>query len=112
MQDGTIEIVPFEFMRGRTFHKSFVLLDEGQNCTFSDLKLLVTRTGDGSNVVIAGDVMQLDMDASESGLQRHIDMVDRHDLDADVIEFDAADVVRSKVVSEWVSAYRKDAGLS
>jgi phosphate starvation-inducible protein PhoH and related proteins len=108
MTEGKIEIVPFEHMRGRSFHAAMVLLDEGQNATFSDLKLLITRTGEDSTVVISGDAGQTDIE--DSGLVRVSGMVARHGLDAEVIEFDYRDVTRSKVAADWVKAFKLDAG--
>jgi len=105
-QEGKIEIVPFEFMRGRTFHNAVVLLDEAQNCTFSDLKLFITRTGDNAAIAISGDYYQCDIE--DSGLERVTNMVSRHDLNAAVVEFGEDDVVRSEVSAEWVKAFYRE----
>lgn len=105
MQAEQIEIVPFEFMRGRTFDNSFVILDEAQNCTLSDLKLFLTRVGEDSTVVLSGDVDQVDI--HNSGLFQIVDMVRRMNLSADVIEFGPADVVRSAIAKEWVQAFAR-----
>lgn len=106
-QDGKIEIVPFEHMRGRSFHNAAILLDEGQNCSFSDLELLITRTGEESTLVISGDTHQVDID--DSGLARVARMVAQHGLNAYVVEFDHTDVTRSAVAAEWVKAFRAEA---
>lgn len=60
--DGVIEVCPLETMRGATFHRAFVLLDEAQNCTFDQLKMFVTRCGHGGRLVVNGDVEQSDLD--------------------------------------------------
>jgi phosphate starvation-inducible PhoH-like protein len=104
MQEGTIEIVPFEFMQGRTFHNARVLLDEAENCTFADLELIITRTGEDTTLVLSGDTHQALIE--DSGLDDVVAMVTAFDLDAAVIEFSPDDVVRSAVAKEWVRAFR------
>lgn len=103
-QEGKIEIVPFEFMQGRTFHNSRVLLDEAENCTYADLELVITRTGEDSTLVMSGDSHQSLI--NDSGLDEVVQMVDNFDLSAAVIEFTPDDVVRSRVAKEWVKAFR------
>jgi phosphate starvation-inducible PhoH-like protein len=108
MAEGKIEVVPFEHMRGRSFHNAVVLLDEAQNCSLSDLELLMTRTGEDSLVVVSGDHGQVDIE--DTGLLRCARMIEKHGLDAALIEFDWRDVVRSKVAAEWVKAFAKEHG--
>ena len=106
LRNDTIEFAPFEFMRGRTFKDCIVILDEAQNCSLSDLRLFLTRIGEDARVIISGDTDQVDIE--DSGLAVVVDMVRRHNITADVIEFGPADVVRSKLAREWVTAFAKD----
>ena len=61
LEDGTIEVLPYAYMRGRTFHRSLILADESQNATFEQLKLLLTRFGQGSKMIVNGDITQSDL---------------------------------------------------
>lgn len=99
--EGRFEIVPFEYMRGRTFENAFVILDEGQNATFEDLTLFLTRTGEGSQVVVAGDLDQIDI--PNSGLSDIVDLAEQFEI-MDVVEFSEDDVVRSALAKAWVKA--------
>jgi len=99
--NGQFEIVPFEYMRGRTFENAVVILDEAQNATFDDLTLFVTRTGEGTQVIIAGDPGQVDI--PNSGLEDIVDLAEEFEI-MDVIEFSEEDVVRSKLAKAWVKA--------
>jgi phosphate starvation-inducible PhoH-like protein len=99
-----IEIVPFEVMRGRTFDDSFVILDEGQNTTPSEMKMFLTRIGDGTRIVINGDVRQTDL-TTTSGLKTIIDMAYHQRMDVRHIEFTSDDIVRSGICGMWVRAF-------
>ena len=69
MEDGTIEIAPLAFMRGRTLKSAYVILDEGQNATAAQMKMFLTRLGEGSKMVVTGDPTQIDLPRNEtSGL--------------------------------------------
>lgn len=69
MQDGLIEIVPVGMLRGRTLKNAFIVVDEVQNCTFAQLKMVVTRLGEASTMVLTGDPTQIDLEpATTSGL--------------------------------------------
>lgn len=103
MQSGQIEILPFEMMRGRSVERAVFLLDEAQNCTLSDLKLFLTRTGEGTQVIMNGDPAQADI--SNSGFSTIMGMVDRFGLTAAVVRFGPDDVVRSEIAREWVRAF-------
>lgn len=105
LKSETIEFVPFEHMRGRTFKDAFVILDEAQNCTLADLKLFLTRIGEDSTVVVSGDTDQVDI--NNSGLSTVIDMVRRFSMNADVVEFAPEDVIRSAIAKEWVAAFAR-----
>jgi len=106
LKNGGIELVPFEVMRGRSWKNAFVLLDEAQNATPSEIKTFLTRIGDECTVVINGDVSQCDLDAA-SGLATVIAMVDAQHLPVPVIEFTRADIVRSGVCAMWVHAFEE-----
>lgn|GEM_PF-4255816 len=99
--EGRFEIVPFEFMRGRTFENSVIILDEAQNATFEDLYLFLTRTGEGSQVIVAGDPHQVDI--PNSGLNTIVDLAEEFEI-MDIVEFTDEDVVRSKMAKAWVQA--------
>jgi len=107
MEDGTIEIAPLAFMRGRTLKSAFVILDEGQNATPAQMKMFLTRLGEGSKMVVTGDPTQVDLPRNEtSGLVQAVQVL------ADVkgiatIRLSAEDVVRHALVSRIVAAYDK-----
>ena len=104
-QQGKIEFISFEHLRGRTLSDCFVILDEAQNCTMSDLKLFLTRKGENSMYVIAGDPSQVDI--PDSGLDTILDMIERQDLTPAILEFGSEDVVRSADAKEWVEAFQR-----
>jgi len=103
-----IEIAPLAFMRGRTLNESFVILDEAQNTTVEQMKMLLTRIGYGSRTVVTGDITQTDLPrGQESGL-RHVMRV-LADIDSIAfVHFDARDVVRHPLVRQIVDAYARD----
>ena len=99
-----IRIVPFGFMRGRTFKDCIVLVDEAQNMTPTQAKALVTRAGEGATYVIDGDLEQTDL-KGPNGLDMLIDMVERFDLPVPIVTFTKKDVVRSEMCRLWVEAF-------
>lgn len=107
LASGQVEIVPFEFMRGRTFNDSAILLDEAQNCSLSDLELVITRIGEDSTLIISGDPYQVDESVRESGLVTIFKMVEQFNLNAGAVFFTEKDVERSRTAKEWVSAFRR-----
>lgn len=107
--EGVIVIESFEFMRGRTYNNSFIILDEAQNTTVEQMKAFLTRTGENSQVVVDGDLTQLDDLRRESGLKYAIDLIEKYDMSPEIFEFYAEDVVRAGVVKEWVIVFEKDA---
>lgn len=108
LDDKKVEFLSFEHMRGRTLSDCWVILDEAQNCTLSDLKLFLTRKGQDSVYVVAGDIEQVDGEAiPDSGLEPVIEMIDRYDLSPEIVEFDEDDVVRSADAKEWVQAFSR-----
>lgn len=108
MDTGVIEVAPLAYMRGRTLNDSFVILDEAQNTTPSQMKMFLTRLGFRSKMVVTGDLTQVDLpDRQESGLkvaQRVLAGVDGIYIN----RFDADDVVRNHLVSRIVEAYDRD----
>ena len=107
MEDGTIEIAPLAFMRGRTLDHAFVILDEAQNATQSQLKMFLTRMGRSAKFVITGDITQIDLPKNQpSGLPQASEVL----KDVKGIEFiylNEKDVVRHKLVTDIVNAYKK-----
>ena len=101
LDDGTIEIAPVAFMRGRTLNNAFVLIDEAQNCTYGQLKMLLTRLGWHSTMVLTGDPDQTDLLPELSGLSdiaRRLEAVD----DVAVVRLTQADVVRHPLVGRML----------
>ena len=102
--DGRIEVVSFEHMRGRTFDRCFVILDEAQNADFADLRLFLTRVGEESQVVCTGDLDQVDI--PDSGLFEVIEIAIEDDVPMEVVIFKHDEVVRSEFASAWVKAFK------
>lgn len=102
LQDGTIEIAPVGFMRGRTLNNAYVVIDEAQNCTYAQLKMLMTRLGWHSTMVITGDPEQSDLLDGMSGLA---DIAQRLDVlpDVGVVRLKETDVVRHPLVASMLS---------
>jgi phosphate starvation-inducible protein PhoH and related proteins len=105
-EQGTIEIAPLAFMRGRTLNDAFIILDEAQNTTPEQMKMFLTRLGFGSKAVVTGDVTQVDLPpGARSGLIV-IEEILTDIAGVDFTHLDARDVVRHKIVQEIVEAYR------
>ena len=109
LADGTIEIAPLAFMRGRTLNNAMVLLDEAQNTTVTQMKMILTRIGERSRMVVTGDLSQTDLPGGMvSGLRDALDVL-KDVKDVAFVSFAEADVVRSRVVKNIVAAYdRRD----
>jgi phosphate starvation-inducible PhoH-like protein len=102
---GLIEIAPLAYMRGRTLHNSVILLDEAQNTTCEQMKMFLTRVGEGSKVIVTGDITQIDLlKRTQSGLIQALQVL-RNIEEIEMIQMDASDVVRSALVRKIVSAY-------
>lgn len=109
MESGVIEIVPMAFMRGRTLDNCFVLLDEAQNATQTQLKMFLTRMGPNAKVIITGDLSQVDLPPHQrSGLFHSIKLLQKI-RGIKVVELDTSDVIRHKLVKEIIKAYDADA---
>ena len=104
LKRGHIEMVPFQVMRGRSWKNAFVLLDEAQNTTSAEIKMFLTRVGEDCTVIINGDVSQCDLDET-SGLHTVLHLIKSQRLPVPVIEFTAADIVRSGLCAMWVRAF-------
>ena len=105
IDQGVVEIAPLAFMRGRTLNDSFIILDEAQNTTPEQMKMFLTRIGEGSKVVVTGDVTQIDLGPGKlSGLVQARDVV--AGIEGVIfIDFDKRDVVRHALVQRIVHAY-------
>jgi len=101
MDDGTIEIAPVGFMRGRTLNNSFVVIDEAQNCTYGQLKMLLSRLGWHSTMVVTGDPDQSDLLEGISGLTDTMNRLDPLPNVA-VCRLGAKDIVRHPLVAEML----------
>ena len=108
ISQGTIEIAPLAFMRGRTLNDSFVILDEGQNTTKEQMKMFLTRIGFGSRAVITGDITQVDLPKKQdSGLRHAINLL--RDIEAIKFTFfTSQDVVRHPMVQQIIEAYNRE----
>ncbi len=105
MQEDVIEILPLAFMRGRTLNSTFMILDEGQNTTTTQMLMFLTRMGEGSRIVVTGDTTQTDLPPTmKSGLVDAI-MRLREIQGIGVVELTGADIVRHRLVREIVEAY-------
>jgi phosphate starvation-inducible PhoH-like protein len=104
MESGVIEVAPLAFMRGRTLSRAFIILDEAQNCSHAQMKMFLTRLGEDSRMVVAGDLSQSDLPEGPEGLSEAL----RYLKDVQgvaLMRFTKADVVRHPLVSRIVDAY-------
>ena len=108
MERGAIEVAPLAYMRGRTLSNAFIILDEAQNATKEQMKMFLTRMGEGSKVVVTGDITQIDLDGKASGLVHASEILENIDGVA-VCRLTAKDVVRHPLVMQIIRAYEKDA---
>jgi phosphate starvation-inducible protein PhoH and related proteins len=109
LQSGEIEIAPLAFMRGRTLSNSAIILDEAQNTTAMQMKMLLTRLGENSRMVVTGDPTQIDLPSGQvSGLNEAVRLLDGVE-GISVVHFSSADVVRHELVARIVDAYDKAA---
>lgn len=107
IKNGNIEMAPLAMMRGRSFEDSFIIVDEAQNITTPELKMLLTRVGDGSTIVLNGDVQQSDLNHTD-GLSKVIHLAKKHMLPVPIIEFGIDDIIRSDICAEWVKVFMKE----
>ena len=107
VERGIIEVAPLAYMRGRTLDDAFIILDEAQNTTSEQMKMFLTRLGNGSKMVVNGDVTQIDLpDGKKSGLIEAIRILS--DIEGiDILRFTNRDIVRNRLVCAIVNAYEK-----
>ncbi len=108
LDQNSIEIAPLAYMRGRTLHNSFIILDEAQNATPMQMKMFLTRLGVTSKAIITGDITQIDLPANEkSGLIDAANVLRKIDGIA-FVYFDETDVLRHRLVKNIIKAYAKN----
>ena len=105
IESAEIEIAPLAFMRGRTLNNSFVILDEAQNATHTQIKMFLTRCGKNSRMVVTGDPSQIDLNRkSDSGLLKSVKILEKID-NIEVVELGSKDIVRDEMVTKIINAY-------
>lgn len=105
LDEGVIEISPLAYMRGRTFKNAYIVADECQNTTINQMKMLLTRLGEGSKMVVTGDLAQADR-LNDNGLVDFCNLLGSKQLKhIDIIEFDHKDIERHNAVKEVLSLY-------
>lgn len=102
LEEGLIEIVPFAYMRGRNFHNAIIVADEAQNATFEQLKMLITRIGRGSKMIVNGDSSQSDLPFRQRGALQSYATVLSHLNDVETVYLSGEDIVREPLVAEIV----------
>jgi phosphate starvation-inducible PhoH-like protein len=110
METDVVEVCPLAFMRGRTLNHAAIILDEAQNCTLGQIKMFLTRMGQGSKVIVTGDPTQTDLpEGSPSGLTHAASLLARTP-GVGFVGFDKADVVRHEMVRRIVEAFEVGEG--
>lgn len=107
LKNQNIEVAPLALMRGRSFEDTFVICDEAQNITLQELKMLVTRIGEGSKLVLNGDIQQSDLKEAD-GLSKIVHLAKKYMLPIPIIEFTLDDIVRSDICKEWVKVFTEE----
>ena len=108
MEKNIIEIIPLAYMRGRTISNSFIILDEAQNATITQMKMFLTRMGEYSKVIVTGDITQIDLKyRKDSGLINANKLL-QNIKGITFIYFNEKDVVRHKLVTDIIKAYEND----
>ncbi len=107
IKNGNIEMAPLALMRGRSFDNAFIIVDETQNITTHELKMLLTRVGESTTIVLNGDVQQSDLKEAD-GLSKVIHLAKKHMLPVPIIEFGVEDIVRSDICAQWVKVFMKE----
>ena len=108
IENGTIQIAPLAFMRGRTLDKAFVILDEGQNTTEPQMKMFLTRMGMSAKFIITGDETQIDLPKHQNSGLIHAKNTLRRIKDISFITLDSKDVIRHKLVKQIIKAYKNN----
>ena len=105
LEEGVIEISPLAYMRGRTFKNAYIIADEMQNATVNQMKMLLTRLGDGSRMVVTGDLAQADR-LNDNGLVNFCNLMTNKSLaHLDIVQFDHKDIERHNAVKEVLKVY-------
>ncbi len=112
MERGTIEVAPLAYMRGRTLDESFIILDEAQNTTSEQMKMFLTRLGNGSKAVVTGDITQIDLPGGKKSGLKEVTKILKNIDGITTVRFDEKDVVRHHLVQEIVKAYERYAEKS
>lgn len=107
LEKGVIEIAPLAYMRGRTLNNAFIILDEAQNTTKEQMKMFLTRMGEGSKIVVTGDKTQIDLPKDKMSGLIHATNILQDIEDIAIINLSKKDVVRSDLVQAIVAAYEK-----
>ena len=107
IKNGNVEMAPLALMRGRSFDNAFIIVDETQNITTHELKMLLTRVGEGTTIVLNGDVQQSDLKEAD-GLTKVIHLAKKHQLPVPIVEFDIDDIIRSDITAMWVKTFLKE----
>ena len=110
LANRTIEIAPLAYMRGRTLHNSFMILDEAQNATQGQMKMFLTRLGVTSKAIITGDVTQIDLPASDQSGLMQVSKILNKIKGIKFVHFTTKDVVRHQLVKNIINAYEKNNG--
>jgi len=105
LEDGTIEVAPLAFMRGRTLDHAFAILDEAQNTTPNQLKMFLTRMGRSSKFIVTGDITQVDLPPKQESGLIHAAGILKDTKGIDFIHLDEKDIIRHKLVSKIIAAY-------
>ncbi|MBT3622002.1 MAG: PhoH family protein [Flavobacteriales bacterium] len=108
IENGTIQIAPLAFMRGRTLDKAFVILDEGQNTTEQQMKMFLTRMGKSAKFIITGDESQIDLPRNQKSGLIHAKNTLKNIKDISFITLDGKDVIRHKLVKDIINAYKNE----
>ena len=108
IENGTIQIAPLAFMRGRTLDKAFVILDEGQNATVQQMKMFLTRMGMSAKFIITGDETQVDLPKHQQSGLIHAKNTLKGIKEISFITLDSKDVIRHKLVTQIIKAYKKN----
>ena len=112
VEDGTVQIAPLAYMRGRTLDNAFVILDEAQNTTIAQIKMFLTRMGRNARFIVTGDITQIDLPRrSDSGLMPVVEMLKGID-GIGIVAFDNRDIIRHRLVKHIVEAFERHAGNS
>ena len=107
IKNSNIEMAPLALMRGRSFDNAFIICDEAQNITTHELKMLLTRVGEGSTIVLNGDIQQTDLKEGD-GLTKITHLAKKHMLPVPIVEFTLDDIVRSGICAQWVRVFYKE----